>query len=58
MRTERIPIIYLFLRQDLLDHRDFFVFPHFPAESGRQQSPAGSKKTKGQSLNSELETIL
>ena len=26
MRTKRIPIIYLFLRQDLLGHRDFFDF--------------------------------
>ena len=43
MRTERIPIIYLFFRQDLLDHRDSFVFPHFPAESGSQQSPAGGE---------------
>jgi hypothetical protein len=30
-------------RQDLLDYRDFFVFPHFPAESGSQQSPAGGE---------------
>jgi hypothetical protein len=43
MRTERIPSIYLFLGQDLLDHRDFFVFPHFPVESGSQQSPAGGE---------------
>ena len=34
MRTERIPIIYLFLRQDLLDHRDFLFFLTFRLKVG------------------------